>query len=101
MAPKKTKKELKQTTSKVSTTDTNGTETETEEVMAETVYDQPTCNVGFTAGCTRNMGNYNNVKVSVSLFMPCYPAEVEETFEFVNDWVDGKMQSTIDSLDEV
>lgn len=99
--PLKKKLEKKQTVSKVATTDTNGATEEKEEVVAENVYDQPTCNVGFTAGATRNMGNYNSIKVSVSLFMPCYPAEVDEVFEFAKEWVDKKMQETLDSLDEV
>lgn len=100
MPPKK-KQEMKQGIAKVTTKDTNGAEETKEEVVSEVVYDQPTCNVGFRAGVTRNMGNYNSLRVEVSLFMPCYPQEIEDTFAFTKEWVDNKMNETIESLDEL
>ena len=51
--------------------------------------------VGVTASRTINLGEYNNVKLGVSIFFPCAPTEeaIEKTYEFCIGWVDGKMES--------
>ena len=52
-------------------------------------------NVGVTASRTINLGEYNNVKLGVSIFHPCAPTPeaIEETYEFCIGWVDGKMEA--------
>ena len=70
-----------------------------EQVGEVGVYDQPTCNIGFSGGVTRNSGNYNSTKVSVSLNMPCYPTELEEVYGFVKEWVDNKLSEVVAELD--
>jgi hypothetical protein len=62
-------------------------------------YDQPTCNVGVKAGVTRNLGNYNSVRVDVSLYMPCYPAELEEVYIFAQTWVDDKLSELCEQIE--
>lgn len=76
-----------------------GTSEETEKVGAPVLYEQPTCNVGMKAGVTRNMGDYNSVRLDVSLYMPCYPDEIEEVFMFTKEWVERKMNEITEELD--
>jgi len=54
-------------------------------------FESPPCNVGFSLGMTLNLGNYESVKVSVSLNVPCQHAEIDEIFEFAKGWVDDKL----------
>lgn len=55
-------------------------------------FEVPVCDVQLSAGQTVNIGNYNSVRFSVSLKMPCEPKDVDSTYEFVKNWVDNKMQ---------
>jgi hypothetical protein len=43
--------------------------------------------VKYQYGVTINMGDYNSARVEVSLSMPCYVAEVDQTAEAVARWV--------------
>ena len=65
----------------------------TSEVVGEVKTDQPTCNVGVSMSFTKNLGNYESLKVSVSLFAPCTPTaeDIEATYEQVKGGVDGKV----------
>lgn len=67
----------------------SSSETKEEGVLVES--EEPLATVGFKAGRTMNLGNYNSIKVEVSLFMPCKVLEVGETFEIVTAWVDEKI----------
>ena len=60
----------------------------------------PTANVGLTVALTKNLGNYESCKFSVSLHMPCLPIEedIEDTFAAVKAWVDAK---TTEILNEI
>jgi len=51
----------------------------------------PACSIGFQAGQTFNLGNYNSAKVSIILTMPCQAAEIEDTYSFIKAWVNDKM----------
>jgi len=66
--------------------------------VSERITDAELCNVGVTLGTTINIGNYENVKVQVSLFVPCQAVEVEEVFDVVSDWVDDKMNKKVDEI---
>lgn len=77
----------------------NKVQTETQEDVGEAaLYDQPTCNVGVNAGITKNLGNYESLKVGVSLNMPCYPDEIEDVYSAAKKWVDDKMDSIVAQL---
>lgn len=92
------KGEMKQSTLKVTKENPDGSTDESEEVLDETVYTQPTCNIGLSAGMTVNVGNFNNVKFQVSLFAPCYPQEVHEVFDNVKAFVDEKVGELHDEV---
>lgn len=68
------------------------------EVVKESVSDMVEvppafANVGVTAARTINLGEYNSVKLGVSIFHPCAPTPeaIEQTYEFCVGWVDEKM----------
>jgi len=42
-------------------------------------------------GLTLNLGRYESARIDVSLSVPCYPAEVQETYEFVSKWVSERV----------
>ena len=69
----------------------SGVENQTSEKLPITMFKGPTCNVGFSTATTKNLGNYENVKISVSLNIPCYQDEIDSVFKVVTDWVDTKM----------
>lgn len=48
--------------------------------------------VGVSAGFTKNIGDFNSVRVDVSLRVPCDPHMVEPAFTFVSDWVNAKLE---------
>jgi hypothetical protein len=67
----------------------------------------PVANVGFSAAYTHNLGNYENLKVTVSLYLPVpiNPAAVDEAvldaaFDRVQAWVDKKMNKTVEEYTE-
>lgn len=88
------KKELKQAVATVETKHKDGSTESTQEVLGEQVFDSPPANVGLSIGVTRNLGNYESVKFTVSLYMPCIPeeSEINQTFDEVKAWVDTKIE---------
>lgn len=52
---------------------------------------EPPCEVGMEASYTHNLGNYSSARVAVSLKVPCEKTGIEETFEWVKDWVETKL----------
>ncbi|UFD98274.1 hypothetical protein S1R3X_000066 [Vibrio phage vB_ValS_VA-RY-4] len=58
-------------------------------------FDQPAANVGFQCSLTKNLGDFNSLKVGVSIHIPCYTHEVHETFELSKKFVDEKLNETM------
>jgi len=77
---------------------TGATNETTEEVGEALMSSEPMCNVGVTCGITINTGNYNSVKLQVSLHAPSPPDEIDEVFDFVEGWVDKKLQSMMEGV---
>jgi hypothetical protein len=76
---------------------------ETEEKVGDpVVMDKPMANVGMKVGMTKNLGNYESVRVDVSLYLPCEADDeaVNNTFDLVNTWVDMKMAEIMDEYEE-
>lgn len=55
----------------------------------------PAATVSMSMGLTRNLGNYESVKFSVSLSLPCAPVEeeVNKTFHTVRGWIDTTVET--------
>lgn len=66
-----------------------------EEVSSERIRIRPfvsnPASISVKAGVTINLGNYESGRVDVMLTMPCYPEEVDETYEDVKSWVDSRV----------
>jgi hypothetical protein len=58
-------------------------------------------NVGIQAQRTINLGEYNSVKLGVSIHHPCEPnpEAIEETYQFCMGWVDEKMKALTEEHD--
>lgn len=60
--------------------------------------EEPYATVGIKAGCTINLGNFNSGRVDVSLFYPCQPDKVNETYESVKEWIDERLSQEYSEL---
>lgn len=75
---------------------------ETQEPVGDPIIiDEPLANVGITVNYTKNLGNYESMKFGVSLHMPTKtaPDALDESFEFIKDWLDTKMKSLLEGMD--
>lgn len=80
----------------------DGSSTTEEEVVASDVnIPTPHASVGLSMGLTKNMGDYENLKVQVSLWLPCAPdaEEIEGTYIAAKEWVDEKIQALNDEIE--
>lgn len=68
-----------------------------------------TANVGFSAAYTKNLGNYESLKITVSLHMPVTVGldgltkntpVLDDAFLFVQAWVDAKVNEVLDELNQ-
>ncbi len=100
MAKKKTVQvEMRQGSSTTSKKKPNGeTENSVENVGEPRMFTDPPCNVGLTLGGTFPDKGYGNTKVSASLHVPCKHEEIDETFEFIKEWLDDKMADLTSDL---
>jgi len=86
---------------KIETLDKDGEVIDTqEEVVDEVIVDKPMANVGVKLGTTKNLGNYESLRVDVSLFYPCEPnkKKMDKTFKKVFKWVDDKLDSIMSDV---
>lgn len=65
---------------------------ETKEKIDGGVFVAPHASVGFKFGYTKNLGNYESLRIEVSCYMPCSTREdkLDEMFTFVQEWCDQK-----------
>ena len=83
----------------------------TKEQIPVGVFDEskPTANVGFGAAYTKNLGNYESLKITVSLFMPTVVSidpsadnteAIDAAFLKIQSWVDKKVNDVLDELNQ-
>ncbi len=67
-----------------------GSEHNTNETIHVPVFHTTPAKVRVEGGITRNMGDYNSVRVSVVVEMPCLPeiTEIERCYQITSDLVD-------------
>lgn len=90
-----------QVKAKIETLDQDGEVIDTqEEVVDEVIVDKPMANVGVKLGTTKNLGNYESLRVDVSLFYPCEPDKkaMDKTFKKAFKWVDKKLESIMEDV---
>jgi hypothetical protein len=56
------------------------------------------CKVRVSGGQTISTAPYETVRLDISLEMPCDKAQLEETFEFVSDWVSEKIINAVKQI---
>ena len=56
----------------------------------------PVARVKVMSSVTRNLGDYNSVKVEVGLDLPCYECDIEHTYNQAADWVSAKIESELE-----
>lgn len=103
LAGKKPKKITKQVVEgTVTTVHKSGASTEEAIPVKEVVVtdNEPMANVGFSVAMTKNLGNYESVKVQVSLHMPSKTDtdSLNDTMMFAQMWVDEKMGKALEEL---
>ena len=78
------------------TSKTGGASTE-KIVVTEVVSDAPMANVGISIAMTKNLGNYESLKVQVSIHMPTKTdlASLDDAFLFCQTWADNKMAEVL------
>jgi len=47
--------------------------------------------VGFSAGLTLNLGNYESARIDVSVKVPCYREELDEAYAFATKWASDRL----------
>lgn len=47
--------------------------------------------VEAAVGATINMGNYNGIRLDVSLKLPCYVEQIEDAYKFASKFVNDKI----------
>ena len=70
------------------------------EVKQASGYIGPTVNVGLSLAFTKNTGNYENVKAQVSIHIPCSHEEIEDTYSFVKEWAEEKINEIAEAENE-
>lgn len=98
--PKKV--EAKSAKSTISKEEGGVSEITEEQVGDIRLFEEPPCNVGYSAGVTlpRPDDKYSNVKYTIMLNIPCAHDEINETFNFAEDWVDNNLNTIIEEFYE-
>lgn len=101
--PKSSTATFKQMKAQVTKQLPDGSEQSKEETFGGEMFEQPPANVAVNLGLTRNLGNYESIRFSVSLSVPCanIPADIEQSFAFAKEWVDAKVNSINAEIDEM
>ena len=69
-----------------------------EQLVEVSAFETAPATVSFGAGVTKNVGNYESLRVDVQLTLPCYVEEVEDAFKAARDWVDSTMDKELAEL---
>lgn len=55
--------------------------------------------VSVSMGATKNMGNFESMRIDVGLRVPCYLEEINEVERLTSEWVDNVMTSKMEGAD--
>lgn len=70
---------------------------ETEQVGGPLTSESPMANIGLSVAMTKNLGNYENIKISVSCHIPCHPTaeDMEAAWGACEAFCDAKMNAAL------
>lgn len=93
---------VKETVATTITQHKDGSAEETQEVLGEEMFTGPVAMVNVSLSMTKNLGNYESLKFTASITMPCKPdgEEIEDTFINCKEWVDGKVNDFNEEVSE-
>ena len=66
-----------------------------EETILVRKFDTEPAYVSVKLGVTKNMGNYEFLRIDVGVSMPCYSEEVTEVEGQVAEWVDSRLDAKL------
>lgn len=80
----------------------DGSAEETQEVLGEAKFTGPVAMVQVSMSMTKNLGNYESLKFTASITMPCEAdgEEIEETYNNCREWVDSKVNAFNEEVSE-
>lgn len=55
--------------------------------------------LNISAGMTKNLGDFNSARVSISITYPCVPDDIEESYEKLKNWIDARLIKEIAELE--
>jgi hypothetical protein len=76
-----------------------GQEKQMEEIYVQRFEVDPAY-VRVNAGVTRNLGNYESLRLDVSITVPCYVEKIQETFDAVSTRVAALLESEIEKYEQ-
>lgn len=82
------------------TTTALGEEKQTQDTIQVSRFMTEPAYVRASAGVTRNMGNYQSLRVDVSLTVPCYVEEIDAMFPMVADRVAALLDSEVKNYEQ-
>lgn len=66
--------------------------------MCEFVTEPTLLRVGF--GVTENLGDFESLRVDISLTIPCYREELEDAAKFAEEWVSSRVMKDKEEFKE-
>jgi len=102
LGEKEKKQEVVAVEASVTTQHKTGAEVEKKIPVGHIVKTEDMAEVGFSLSHTKNLGNYESLRVEVRITLPCKPdpKSLEEAYEFCSEFVNDKMSGNIDDIDE-
>lgn len=88
-----------------STLHPTGVLTEVQTPVGEPLYveeKEPMANVGLSVSVTKQIVQYEPIKYSVSLYMPCLPNQhdIDNAFSNIETWIDGKVTAFLEQCEK-
>lgn len=74
---------------------------ESEKIEIRDFADVELANVSYTLGFTYNIGNYESVRVGVSVTLPCYVEELEQAYRKAREFVEMKLAEIDKEIKEI
>lgn len=71
---------------------------ESEDVEVRVFETEPAV-IGYSGGKTVNLGNFESIRVDVSIRLPCYVEELDDAYKWAQDWVGSRIEDEIDKVD--
>jgi len=96
------KQKIKAVEATVQVIQADGSENTEHEQIGDVNVTEPYATVSFQQGLTKNLGNYESLKFSVTLSIPCAinGEDIEQTFEQAKSWVDGKINDIMNEVNQ-